>query len=154
MRCDSGKSRIYELVDSLLGRRVSTDENEICHLLRQVSEDEKLKVVEALGEKNVRLAAAVARRTHLATEQQATLLARLLVNGGSNEIKHYVVGLFVFRLRVKVVLCILNKYKDFSRRRASLAAYYFLSSKGFGDEYKRHFSLLVDGVKGEGYLGR
>ncbi|MFL1502646.1 hypothetical protein ACI77J_28250 [Pseudomonas sp. O64] len=148
MRSEAERKRVDELVRSLLVWRVSSVENELCHLVRQVSESDKLKVVEVLGAANVRLAAAVARRTHLAPVQQAALLSRLLVNGGSNEIKYYVLGLFVYRLRAKVILGILHKNKESARSRVSLAAYYVLSSRRFNVEYKNALSGLARDKEG------
>lgn len=81
MNGQSRSKQVEELIARLSINRNSRDENELCCEVRSISEDEKLQVVRDLMVFNVRLAAAVATRIHLAERQQVQLMRELLESG-------------------------------------------------------------------------
>ncbi len=143
MSDDRKFEKIDDLVNRLLVRRSTREENELCRMARLLSGEERLGVIEKLGGSNVRLAASVASRVHLPVEQQLTLISHIVSDGKSNAIKQFTIDFFVFRLSAKVIFRVLvglkHKYPD----SVKLMAYYYVSSANYvSRKDKESFSEL------------
>jgi hypothetical protein len=138
----SDEDAISELVDRLAIRRTPNDENQLCRLVRYLPDERKLGIIERLACFNVRLAATVGVRGNLGAAQQAELFDRLLVDGQSNAIKHFVLKLFADRLRTRRILQLLKTHQQNHPKSVHFAAYYLL---GTGRMTKRCYrNCLVD----------
>jgi len=136
--------RINEHLVALLDRRDSIRENELCRLLRSTAEVNKLEIIEPIGQKNVKLAVAVAVRVELTSNQQKILLGQVLARGRSNEIKQYVMRLFCCRFGVRRFFRGLEEYSDIYPKSVKLAAYYACSSKSFSKNRKEIFRRFLN----------
>ncbi|QXI37019.1 hypothetical protein [Pseudomonas xantholysinigenes] len=125
MNGQSKGKQVEELIARLSINRNACDENELCCEVRLISENEKLQVIRDLIVFNVRLAAAVAARVHLAERQQVQLMRELLESGGSNTIRQFVDRLFSHRLSASLVLKELMRARANNPDAVSLMAYYF-----------------------------
>lgn len=125
MNGQTRSEQVGELIARLSLNRNSCDENELCYEVRSVSEDEKLQIICELITFNVRLAAAVAARVHLAERQQVQLMRELLERGGSNTIRQFVGRLFSRRLSASLIIKELMRARAKSPDAVRLMAYYF-----------------------------
>lgn len=142
MRCD--ENAISELVDRLTIRRTANDENQLCRLVRCLTDERKLEVIERLACSNVRLAAVVGVRGNLGAAQQAQLLDRLLVEAQSNAIKHFVTSLFAVRLRTNWILRLLQTRQSQHPKGVHFAAYYLLGTgRATKPRFRRRLVELV-----------
>lgn len=129
MREQSAVDRIERLVSDLALNRNSLSENALCREIRPLSGDKRMEVVQALAGFNVRLGACVASRTHLPVGCQVQLIRSLLEVGESNAIKHFVVRLFVHRVKTAVIIKELKAAKYRCPNAVRLMAYYYSSLK-------------------------
>ncbi|MFV0549942.1 MAG: hypothetical protein ACK5M5_14680 [Limnobaculum xujianqingii] len=128
MNNDMNLEYTNNLIDRLLVRRSTNDENSLCSTMRHLSGEEKLTIIERLGNSNVRLAASIAARVHLPVDQQLVLLSHILCGGKSNAIKQFTIGLFAYRLSTKKVIRLLMALNDKYPDSVKLMAYYYKNS--------------------------
>lgn len=141
---DESDLKIDSLISRLLVDRSGRDENDLCRIVRPLSGEKKLYIIEKISRSNVRLAASVASRIHLPVEQQLTLLSRLISGGESNAIKQFAVRLFVFRLSAKAILGVLRNLKNEYPDGVRLMAYYYAGSvKAISSKDKEFLKSLI-----------
>jgi hypothetical protein len=136
-----------KLASELVERRLPILENELSKLLRELSPEEKLEIIQQVLQENVRAAAALAARGHLPVLQQTSLLEQLLESGQSNAIKHIVSKVFVHRMGAKVFLHTLYEKHRLFPRSVNLAAYYFLTASKVDSETRVALRMLFDKTK-------
>lgn len=129
VREQSAVDRVEKLVSDLALNRNSLSANALCQEIRPLSGDKRMEVVQALAGFNVRLGACVASRIHLPVGYQVQLIRNLLEVGESNAIKHFVVRLFVHRVKTAVIIKELKAAKYKCPNAVRLMAYYYSSLK-------------------------
>ncbi|MFY3309855.1 hypothetical protein [Achromobacter ruhlandii] len=137
------------LLSKLLMRRSSEEENRLSQIVRRLSSDKKVGIIEILSKKNVRLAAAIAARANLSIDQQSVLFAKILKREQSNEIRQYVDRLFAHRLGMgrTRILKILIKYEDSNPKGVYFAAYYLGSGDSLSALNKKRVVELFERAK-------
>jgi hypothetical protein len=136
-----------KLATELTKCRLTTVENELSKILRELSPEAKLEIIVEVMQRNVRAAAALANRGNLSVLQQISLLRLLLATGQSNAIKYMVSDVFVHRMGIKVFLHLLRENRNLFPESVHLAAYYFLGASKIDSENRIMLRALLDETK-------
>jgi hypothetical protein len=136
-----------KLALELVQRRLPAVENELSKILRELNQEDKLKIIIQVMQKNVRAAAALTIRGNLSNSQQISLLEMLLEAGKSNAIKHMVLEVFSHRMGSKLFFRLLHKKRKLFPEAVNLAAYYFLGAGKMDIETRISLRALVDETK-------
>lgn len=147
MKPSSELEDLDNLLSMLLLRRSSGEENRLSQIVRRLSSDKKIEIIERLSKKSVRLAASIAARANLSIDQQSVLFAKILKREQSNEIRQYVDRLFAHRLGIARILKILIKYEDSNPKGVYFAAYYLGSDDSLSVLNKKRVVELFERVK-------
>lgn len=147
MKPSSESEELDSLLSRLLLRRSSGEENRLSQIVRRLPSDRKIDIIEMLSKKNVRLAASVAARVNISTDQQSVLFTKILKREQSNEIKQYADRLFVHKLGFARILKILRDYEDSNPKGVYFAAYYLGSSNFLSELKKRQIVELFQRAK-------
>lgn len=136
-----------EITAKLCMRRISSLENELCEVFRNLSKQHQLEVIFELLQNNVRLAATIAARGQICRAQQSQLLHFLLKSNKTNSLKVMICDVFAHRMKASVFARLLEEHRSKYPTSVFLAAYYFLGAAEMSSKNRSLLRALLEATR-------